>query len=429
MRGVSRRFVAIASAGALVLGMAGGAFGEAAAAAPEVAPDVPLGPAGKKFYVPPKPLPEGKHGDLIWARPLAKAPKGAVAWRILYLSELDAGRRGATSGFLVIPKGEAPRKGRPILAWAHGTEGVADNCAPSKVANPARGLVDYFSYQSPFQQDTGVPGLQQFVNAGYAVVATDYAGLGTPGTQRYTVAQPELRNVLDSMLATQRFEPADAGRRGVVLGWSQGGGASIWAGQKASYAPQIDILGLAALAPAANNGPEFAGQTPPGPETPSSPAHGAAIRLNVYVGNSAAYPELDVADVLTSSGLEAFGGAQIQCINHLAYVLQNNFATPQDLESLFIPGTPPDWQQRFNENTAGFAPTVAPLLVMQGLQDTVINPNGTTQYVERACGFDQPVQYSTYPTATHQTVPLQAKAEYISWIADRFAGRPAPSSC
>ncbi|MGH2985559.1 MAG: alpha/beta fold hydrolase [Solirubrobacterales bacterium] len=405
-------------------------FGTGLAAAADAAPEVAVGPAGQAFYNPPDPLPKGKHGDLIWARELRKAPKGADAWRILYRSTDRNGKATVSSGFLVAPKGRAPKAGRPVLAWAHGTEGAADNCAPSKVPSPARGLVDFFTYESPFQQDTGVPAIQRFIDAGYAIVATDYAGLGTPGTQHYTVAQPELRNVLDSVIATQRFAPAAGGKKTVILGWSQGGGAAIWANQEAAYAPSVKVLGAAALAPAADIGPQFAGQTPPGPVTPSSPFHGAAIEVNVYVGNSAAYRELDPSDVLTPAGLAAFNGALIQCINHLAYVIENNYATPEDLRALFVPGPKPaDWQRRFNENTAGQEATVAPLLVMQGLADTVINPNATTQYVQRACRFDQPVQYTLYPTATHQTVPLQAKPEYIPWIADRFAGRPAPSNC
>ncbi len=388
------------------------------------------GPAGNAFYQPPDPLPKGKHGDLVWVRALPKAPKGARAWRILYRTELGAGEPGVSSGFLVVPRGPAPKAGRPVLAWAHGTEGLADNCAPSKVPSPARGLVDFFTYESPFQQDTGVPGIKQFIDAGYAIVATDYAGLGTPGTQQYTVARPELRNVLDSVIATQRFAPASGGKKTVVLGWSQGGGAAIWANQGAGYAPSVKMLGAAALAPAADQGPQAAGLTPPGPVTPSSPFHGAAIEMNLYAGNAAAYPELDPSDVLTPAGLEAYNATKVQCINHLAYVIENNYATPEDLKALFVQGpTPPDWQRRFDENTAGQESTVAPLLVMQGLQDTVINPNSTTQYIARACTFGQPVQYTQYPTATHQTVPLQAKPEYIPWIADRFAGKPAPSNC
>ena len=183
--------------------------------------------------------PPGKHGDIIWARELKRAPKGADAWRILYRSEDVQREATVSSGFLAAPEGERA-EGRTVrsLAWAHGTEGLADNCAPLRRfrARPAE-LVDYFTYQSPFQQDTGVPGIKQFLDSGYAVVATDYAGPRHAGDPSSTSSpSPELRNVLDSIVATQRFAPAAGGKRAVVLGWSQGGGAAIWADQEARYA-------------------------------------------------------------------------------------------------------------------------------------------------------------------------------------------------
>jgi alpha-beta hydrolase superfamily lysophospholipase len=394
------------------------------------APGVELGPPRSAFYQPPKPLPKGPHGSIIWARPI-DAPKGALAFRILYNSTLQNGKRVAVSGFVVAPKGRGPKNGRPVLAWAHGTEGLARNCAPSLAPNPARGLLDYFTYQSPFQQDTGVPGLKRFLDAGYVVVATDYQGQGTPGVPQYTIVGSEIRNVFDSVLAAQRLKPLQAGNRVVALGWSQGGGAAVSLGERSGYGKQLRLLGIAGLAPAVDTGPEFAGLTPPGPTTPTSPAHAAAIRLNVYGGFHAAYPELDATDLLTPEGVQALKGAHTQCINHFAYVLNNNLgATPGDV--LFQPNaipSPPDWQKRFDENTAGLVRNAAPQLIMQGTADTVVNPNGTTQYVQRACAFGEPIQYSTYPGATHQTIPVVAKPQYISWIADRFKGKPPPSTC
>lgn len=392
------------------------------------APGIRLGPHRSAFYKPPKPLPKRRHGSVIWARP-ARAPKGARAYRILYVSTLSNGQRIGVSGFVVSPKGRGPRGGRPVLAWAHGTEGLANNCAPSTVHRPVVDLVDYFTYRSPFQQDTGVPALAPFLKAGYTIVATDYQGLGTPGVPQYTVASPEVRSVFDSVLAARRIKPLHAGKRLVVLGWSQGGGAAVFMGQRSRYAKQLRLLGIAGLAPAVNNGPEFAGRTPPGPVTPTSPAHGAAIRLNVYGGLAAAYSELNPADVLTEPGLSALGGAQTQCINHLAYVLNNNLGTNPAPTLFPKQRTPADWQRRLNENTAGYTRNVAPQLIMQGTADTVVNPNGTTQYVERACKFGKPIQYSTYPGQTHQTIPQVAIPEYVPWIADRFAGRPPPSNC
>lgn len=416
-----KRTLAVAVASTALLGMSG----VAAAKSVTGAPGVTRGPAGAAFYQPPSKLPAGDHGALIWARSI-KAPRGAVAWKVLYRSELRNGDSVAVSGFVVAPDGPAPKRGRPVVAWAHGTEGIGRNCAPSLAPDPARDLVDYFTYGSTFQQDVGVPALTEMLQAGYVVVASDYQGLGAPGAAEYAISSAQAQNVYDSVLAAQGLKAAHAGNRVVTFGWSQGGGAAIWAGQDTGYAPTLRLLGAAALAPESDTGPQAAGQVAPGPVTATSPAHAAAIRLNLYRGFAAAYPELNPADVVAAAGMSAYDGAGVQCINHLAYVINTNVT---DLAALFQPTVPSDWLKRFDENTAGFVPNAVPQLVMQGTADTVINPNATTQYVQRACGFGRPIQYTTYDGATHQTIPYVAQREYLTWIADRFAGRSAPTNC
>lgn len=59
-------------------------------------------------------------------------------------------------------RSESTRKRIPVIAWAHGTSGVARRCAPSLMKD-----VEY-----------GTEGLMPMVAAGFAVVATDSAGLG-----------------------------------------------------------------------------------------------------------------------------------------------------------------------------------------------------------------------------------------------------------
>jgi hypothetical protein len=115
-----------------------------------------LGPRGQAFYDPPRPLPAGRHGKLIWARPIP-APKRAKAWKVLYRSTLHDGRAVAVSGLVIAPAQRAPREGRPVVAWAHGTIGGARRCAPSMPANPARNLASYYTYSSPYFIDVGVP--------------------------------------------------------------------------------------------------------------------------------------------------------------------------------------------------------------------------------------------------------------------------------
>jgi len=123
------------------------------------------------FYDPPEPLPAAAPGTLIRSQPFAgyDLPKGATAVRILYHSLALNGDDIAVSGVVLIPGGEPPAGGWPLIAWAHGTSGVARMCAPSLMKD-----VEY-----------GDEGLMPMVAAGFAVVATDYAGLGAPGRHAY----------------------------------------------------------------------------------------------------------------------------------------------------------------------------------------------------------------------------------------------------
>jgi alpha-beta hydrolase superfamily lysophospholipase len=413
------------------VGLAAVVFATALLGAPassHAAPARPrLGPSGHAFYNPPRPLPAGRPGTLIWARPI-QAPRGAKAWKVLYRSTLHDGKPVAVSGLVIAPAGKPPRGGRPVVAWAHGTLGGARNCAPSIPGNPARNLASYYTYGSPYFIDVGVPALTRFLRAGYVVTATDYQGLGTPGVHQYVVGATEAHNVLDSVKAAKQIAASGAGNDVAVLGWSQGGGAAIFAGQAtaAAYGKPLRVRGVAALAPAADIGPEFAERTPPGPSSPSSPTHDAVLALNVFRGFAAAYPRLDTDTVVAPPGRQALEALDVECTIHLADVLQELGTDPT---TLFTRPIPADWQRRLDENTAGRETTVAPVLIMQGTADTVVNPNGSTQYVQRACAFSQPVNYAEYQGATHQTIPFVSQNRYVRWIADRFARKRAGSNC
>ena len=95
---------------------------------------------------------------------LTNAAKGL---RVLYTSTdgIDGKSPIAVSGAIYPPKGTPPAGGWPIVAWAHGTTGTADVCAPSWMERGTRDT-DY---------------LNAWLGQGYAVVASDYQGLGTPG--------------------------------------------------------------------------------------------------------------------------------------------------------------------------------------------------------------------------------------------------------
>ncbi|KRC60994.1 hypothetical protein ASE14_08570 [Agromyces sp. Root81] len=140
------------------------------------------------------------------------------------------------SALVVVPDGGAEH---PVVAWAHGTTGFGTGCAPS--------LLD-----EPFVAGA-MPDFDEALAAGWAIVATDYTGLGTDGSEPYLIGQGEARSVLDSVRAAQQLAAADLADETVVWGHSQGGHAALWTGGLApEYAPELDLVGVAAMAPASN---------------------------------------------------------------------------------------------------------------------------------------------------------------------------------
>jgi uncharacterized membrane protein HdeD (DUF308 family) len=87
--------------------------------------------AAGAFYTSSSPLPAGPPGTIIRSEVIDGFHAGATAYRLLYKSTGYDGKPTAVSGFIVVPDGAAPALGRKVLAYTHGTVGVASNCAPS----------------------------------------------------------------------------------------------------------------------------------------------------------------------------------------------------------------------------------------------------------------------------------------------------------
>ncbi|WP_198031163.1 hypothetical protein [Bradyrhizobium sp. th.b2] len=117
------------------------------------------------FYRAPASAVAGAPGTLVRQEVIDGAPLGATAYRVLYRSTGFDNKPILVSGVVIVPSGDPPQAGRPIVAWAHPTSGIVPRCAPS--------LAIFL-----FQQ---IQGLRSFVRDGYVVAATDYPGLGTEG--------------------------------------------------------------------------------------------------------------------------------------------------------------------------------------------------------------------------------------------------------
>ncbi|MEH1794387.1 lipase family protein [Nostoc sp.] len=361
------------------------------------------------FYDVPKNDLLGDPGSLIKSERV-DAPDGARAWRVVYRSRKASGVPVAVSGLVVVPI--TTKNNLPVISWAHGTVGVARYCAPSNVPNPVTNFVGYPSLKSTTPNDYGIPGLSTFINAGYVVVASDYQGLGTGEKHEYAVGLSQAQNALDIVTAAQKLTPA-VGNKVALLGWSQGGLAAVTAGENASYTPDLDIVGIAALAPANPKSfliPDIAKQSTGGPRI------GRIIILErAYTW--AYEKDLQLDQVLTETGIKVAEAASGQCIQQLS----NTADTEGGDTVLFKENANPDaWVNKFTENAIGQKGSNIPVLVMQGTADNIIPPDSTDLYVRDACEHHTPIFYKKYIGKDHRSLLPAAEVDFTTWISDRF---------
>jgi acetyl esterase/lipase len=366
-------------------------------APPTAAPERP--PDG--FYAVPDPLPPGPPGALIRATPIAGPPllPDSRAWAILYHSRDFDGRDVAVSGVVVVPPGAAPEGGRPVVVWGHGSVGLADQCAPSHA-----GVMGAFG-----------PWLGGLLQQDLVVAATDYQGLGTPGPARSLIGLSAGRAVLDVARAARGLQAAGAGGRVVLAGQSEGGHAVLWAAELArSYAPELQVLGVAATAP----GAELATTLRLSRFRPTAVTSGAML---IVVAWSDAYQV--APDVLTPAGRKAVDRLRSRCLLELA----KDPVTPTVRLGDLL--TTPPWPALLARNSPGHAATPAPLLIAQGSDDETVVPAATRALVQRLCHAGDTVELRTYQHAEHFHLPEVAGTDVAAWIGDRLAGRPARSTC
>src|SRR5438552_5994327 len=193
--------------------------------------------APDQFYDPPSDLPD-QPGALLEREPLKDAilPAGMPGWRILDATTVDDSTP-ATAVATVFAPTDAPAGPRPVIAWEHATTGLLQKCMPSLLSAPT----------------AGIPGCDEIVMAGWVVVATDYSFAEKGGPHPYLIGEGEARAALDSVRAARQMSELTLDKRMVVWGYSQGGHAALWIGIVGPrYAPDLEILGVAAIAPAAN---------------------------------------------------------------------------------------------------------------------------------------------------------------------------------
>jgi alpha-beta hydrolase superfamily lysophospholipase len=363
------------------------------------------------FYTPPDPLTAGDAGAIIRSEPLRGLPAGTQGWRVLYLSTDPEGKAIAVSGSVFAPVGPAPAGGRPVVAWAHPTTGVASRCAPSL---------------EPDGRAKSVAGLAAFIAAGYVVTATDYPGLGTPGPHPYLVGESEGRAVIDSVRMADRLEGTGAGPRYALWGHSQGGHAALWAGQiAAEYGRGLQLVGVAAAAPATELAALF--------QRDIGGLSGNVLASMALVSWSEVFADqgLGMDQVVSPVSIPAARLIADHCILSNPQLLVD-LPEAAILSLHFLSGDPwttPGWDTTMADNTPGAQLIGVPVLVSQGTADTIVWPGVTADWVAARCRAGESVTLRPLEGVPHQGAGFAAAGETAAWLADRFAGKPVTGAC
>lgn len=348
---------------------------------------------------------DAKAGQLLRAdADPSGAPAGGSAVRLMY-STLDPDRGTvAASAALYVPD-STTASALQLVVWAHPESGIAAGCAPS--------ITGEYSRQ---------PTVLQLLAAGYAVLAPDYVGLGVDGPPSFLVGVSEARALLDAVRAAGQVPGVRIGST-VIWGYSQGGHAALWAAElAASYAPELKIVGIAALTPIAD----------PGTVLAESSGSKEASNLATYLLYTYAsrYPDVRVEDYLSPTERALADEVSTTCgqLNPVLLAGASLMGLSQSGGAFTATGA---LAERLGANTPS-GTFSAPLLVTQGAGDQVVPLALQNAEVARRCQAGQLVDYRVYPGADH-TGPAPAAStqfsELMSWTTDRFAGRPAPSTC
>ncbi|QIG81742.1 lipase [Sphingosinithalassobacter tenebrarum] len=357
------------------------------------------------FYRWPQPI-SGGAGALLRIEPVAVQDDMAAraAYRILYASTDARWNSGAVpvSGMLFLPRGEPPEGGWPLLAWAHGTAGIADACAPSWTGVRPRDA----TYMS------------RWLEAGFAVVATDYQGLGGPGPHPYLDWRSEGRSVLDSVRAALAAKPEEVSNRVILAGQSQGSGAAVGAAMLVGeYAPRLGILGTVATG--------FGYSFPDGPV--SLPERRSATQFLSYASSGLRDDAPPIDDIVTPAGRQLLEAARQGCKGDIVQrarelkvaEMAQAFSIPMEaVRDMAIPVA--DMPVR---------PTGRPLLIATGLADATTIPERQYANASAMCAAGDTVIWRTYDGLGHDGAMHGSLPDSIAFARSLLAGREVASEC
>ncbi|OYD67956.1 lipase family protein [Rhodococcus sp. OK302] len=347
-------------------------------------------------------VPTGSPGEVVSQELLGPdrvLPGAVTATKVTYWSQGPKDAPMMSTGVVYRPVGTPPEGGWPVISYAHGTVGVADQCAPS---NSGRTSI-YLGY---------------WLEQGYAVVATDYVGLGTPGVHPYLDGRSAAHSVVD-MVRAGRSVDGDLSSKWVAMGQSQGGQATMFTASLATeYAPELDYRGAVATGVPSN----IENLVPlGGPAFPALPLKGTTVYIaNVLDGLRASRPDIDVDSYLTPLGKTILDDVENNMCYSEASAKYGTVPLGQVLsKSLNNPTFMNAARELLTVPTSGYD---RPFFLGQGLEDRDVPAPLTLKFAADLALNGVDFAFHTYPTDHLGTVPA-SMPDSTPFVAALFSGR------
>lgn len=364
------------------------------------------------FYTYNAPLPD-KPGVLLRQEPLTKkqsVPGAASNTRLLYTSTdgIDGTTVIPVSGSLFLPEDSPPEGGWPLVLWSHGTVGIADRCAPT-----------WTGYRA-FHQEY----LKQWLDQGYAIVASDYQGLGTAGTHPYLATQPAAYSNLDVIRAVQSadFPVSD---KVVLIGQSQGAAAAFaTAGHASDYASELDIRGVVATGIPFFSPEALAVLIENRPRDVVDPMLGYTFTALTLIEQID--PNFQFFDYISDAAMPVFKAVEDTCYQQikpliveraLTYNMSFKASPTEPLKIAFAQMGYP----RFD--------LPVPTFIGSGVDDRDTPLRMQAGLVKKACAAGSPLQSNIYPGHDHLTVLNHSTVDSIPFVKAAFDGKPIRGNC
>jgi len=355
----------------------------------------------------------GQPGLLLRQEPLAdhqSNPGAAKNIRLLYSSTdgLDGQTPTAVSGVLFLPAGAPPTGGWPLMAWTHGTVGIADICAPSWNG----------------RQDQDRVHLEFWLNNGYALVASDYQGLGTPGTHPYLATRPEAYSNLDIIRAVQSSD-FPVSRKVVLFGQSQGAGAAVaTAAYAKAYAPDVNIIGAVATGVPFFSPTALVALQESRPPDLVDPMLGYNMLALTLVQRT--NPEFILADYVSADVLPIARSVQNTCHKDVkAKVVAAKLTYNRTFKKS------PSAHLTSASSKMGY-PTLklpVPTFIGTGGKDKDTPPRMQAALVKKACKGGSVILSRLYPDLDHRAVVPGSTADTLLFVKRLFAGEKIEGNC